>query len=293
MFALPKEYVFLNYLRCHDDIGWGLDYDYLRWNFGWEEVPHKKYLNDYLTGAFPGSRARGELYNDDPRLGDARLCGTTASLCGMEAARKSGSARDMEEAVRLDGMLHALMFTLSGIPVLYSGDEIAQENDYTYHDDPLKAEDSRYLHRGSMDWVKAEKRKEKDSPEGQVFAEISRQEKIRAKYGVFDDDADVWVLNTGNHQVIGIGRYYRGEKLLALFNFSKDPQTAWVHDVSIFNDLANGHRCKAGAVKVPAAVAVQKNVGLCSRETQFRPAAFYAWKTKRNRRKTDEDHCHR
>ena len=103
-----------------------------------------------------------------------------------------------------------------------------------------------------MDWVKAEKRKEKDSPEGQVFAEISRQEKIRAKYGVFDDDADVWVLNTGNHQVIGIGRYYRGEKLLALFNFSKDPQTAWVHDVSIFNDLANGHRCKAGAVKVPA-----------------------------------------
>ena len=24
--SLPKEYVFLNYLRCHDDIGWGLDY---------------------------------------------------------------------------------------------------------------------------------------------------------------------------------------------------------------------------------------------------------------------------
>ena len=23
---LPKDYVFLNYLRCHDDIGWGLDY---------------------------------------------------------------------------------------------------------------------------------------------------------------------------------------------------------------------------------------------------------------------------
>ena len=25
--ALPKKYVFLNYLRCHDDIGWGLDYE--------------------------------------------------------------------------------------------------------------------------------------------------------------------------------------------------------------------------------------------------------------------------
>jgi amylosucrase len=144
------------------------------------------------------------------------------------------------------------MFTLSGVPVLYSGDEIAQENDYSYHDDPVKAEDSRYLHRGRMDWKKAEKRKEKDGPEGRVFAEIVRQEAIRAEYGVFDDDADVWIINTGNERVIGIGRYFRGEKLLALFNFSKDPQTAWIHDESTYTDLESGKRCKAGAVKIPS-----------------------------------------
>ena len=252
VFALPKQYVFLNYLRCHDDIGWGLDYDYLRWNFGWEEVPHKRYLNDYLTGVFPGSKARGELYNDDPRLGDARLCGTTASLCGIETARKEGDRRGMEDAVRLDGMLHAFMFTLSGVPVLYSGDEIAQENDYSYHNDPLKAEDSRYLHRGDMDWDKAERRNAADTPEGAVFAEISRQEKIRGDYGVFDDGADVWILNTGNDQVLGIGRYYRGEKLLALFNFSRDPQAAQIHDETMYTDLETGRRCKAGTVRVPA-----------------------------------------
>ena len=34
--GLPKEYLFLNYLRCHDDIGWGLDYDTLR-QWGFEE----------------------------------------------------------------------------------------------------------------------------------------------------------------------------------------------------------------------------------------------------------------
>ena len=56
--ALPKEYVFLNYLRCHDDIGWGLDYDWLK-QFGIEEVPHKKYLNDVLTGRGYDSDARG------------------------------------------------------------------------------------------------------------------------------------------------------------------------------------------------------------------------------------------
>ncbi len=250
VFTLPKQYVFLNYLRCHDDIGWGLDYDFLRWNFCWEEVPHKRYLNDYLTGVYPGSKARGELYNDDPRLGDARLCGTTASLCGIETARKEGGAQAMSEAIRLDGMLHALMFTLSGIPVIYSGDEIAQENDYTYHDDPMKADDSRYLHRGDMDWKKAERRNAKDTPEGAVFGEIMRQEKIRAEHVAFDSNADVWILNTGNDQVLGIGRYCRGEKLLALFNFSRDPQVAWLHDEEMYSDLASGKRCKAGAVKL-------------------------------------------
>ena len=250
VFALPKQYVFLNYLRCHDDIGWGLDYDYLRWYFGWEEVPHKKYLNDYLTGHFPGSTARGELYNDDPRLGDARLCGTTASLCGIEKAREEGNEKALEEAIRLDAMLHALMFTLSGVPVLYSGDEIAQENDQSYHDDPVKAEDSRWLHRGNMDWEKAEKRGQKGTPEAAVFSALRKMETLRARYDVFDDDADVWLLNTGSDQVLGIGRYYRGEKLLALFNFSGDPQTAWIHDEAIYTDLVGGRRCKAGAVKV-------------------------------------------
>nr|AHF24012.1 amylosucrase [uncultured bacterium Contig1756] len=252
VFALPKQYVFLNYLRCHDDIGWGLDYDYLRWYFGWEEVPHKRYLNDYLTGRWPGSPARGELYNDDPRLGDARLCGTTASLCGIEKAREEGNEKALAEAIRLDLMLHALMFTLSGVPVLYSGDEIAQENDNGYHDDPLKADDSRYLHRGNMDWEKAEKRKQKDTPEGAVFAGITRMEKLRAQYAVFDDEADVWIQDTGSTQVLGIGRYYRGEKLLALFNFSRDPQSVAIPDAGAYKDLAGGRRCGAGAVKVPA-----------------------------------------
>ncbi len=252
VFALPKQYTFLNYLRCHDDIGWGLDFDYLRWNFAWEQVPHKRYLNDWFTGKYPGSRSRGELYNDDPRLGDARLCGTTASLCGIEAAREWKNEKALAEAVRLDSMLHALMFTLSGVPVLYSGDEIAQENDYSYHDDPLKAADSRYLHRGDMDWQKAEKRTDPDTTEGRIFAEIKRQEGIREKYGVFDDGADVWILNTGNDQVLGIGRYYLGEKLLAVFNFSQEPQTAWIHDETMYTDLETGRRCKAGTVKVPA-----------------------------------------
>ncbi len=251
VFALPKEYTFLNYLRCHDDIGWGLDYGFLS-QFGQQEVPHKKYLNDYLTGKWPGSPARGELYNDDPRLGDARLCGTTASLCGVEAARANGDAAAMDSALRLDETLHAFMFALSGVPVLYSGDEIAQENDNGYHDDPLKKEDSRYLHRGSLDWEKAELRRDETTPEGRVFAAIRRMEELRGAHPVFDTAADLWLPETGSDQVLGIGRYYRGEQLLALFNFGDAGKTAWLRDDKTYKDLLSGEEVPAGAVKVPA-----------------------------------------
>ena len=251
VFALPKEYTFLNYLRCHDDIGWGLDYSFLR-QFGWEEVPHKKFLNDYFTAKYPGSPSRGELYNDDPRLGDARLCGTTASLCGIENAREKKDKAAMEKAVRLDLMLHAFMFTLSGVPVLYSGDEIAQESDNAYHNDPLKAEDSRYLHRGDLDWKRAAQRTRKDTVPGQVFSGIRLLENIREEHIVFDDSADTWVLNTGNDHVLGIGRYARGEKLLALFNFGDTEQTALVNDPTMFMDLIDGKEQPAGNVALPA-----------------------------------------
>ena len=251
VFALPRVYTFLNYLRCHDDIGWGLDYDFLR-QFAQQEIPHKKYLNDYLTGKWPGSPSRGELYNDDPRLGDARLCGTTASLCGIESARETGDPADMEQALRLDEMLHAFMFTLSGVPVLYSGDEIAQENDNTYHDDPLKKEDSRYLHRGDLDWKKAALRREEGTPEGRIFTAIRKMEKLREEHPVFDTGADTWLLDTGSDQVLGIGRYFREEQLLALFNFADTERTAWIRDEKAYTDLMDGTVSDAGKVMVPA-----------------------------------------
>ena len=251
LFRLPCGYTFLNYLRCHDDIGWGLDFGFLR-RFGQEEIPHKKFLNDYLTGKWGNSPARGELYNDDPRLGDARLCGTTASLCGVEAARVSGSRAALSGAIRMDAMLHAFMFTLSGMPVLYSGDEIAQENDNSYHDDPLKQADSRYLHRGSMDWEKAEKRKKKTTPEGKLFAAIRKMEKIRSKHAAFDPDGDTWLLETGSTHVLGIGRYRLGEQLLALFNFADEPQTVRLEDGKTYTDLISGKEGDAVTVKVGA-----------------------------------------
>ena len=250
VFALPHQYTFLNYLRCHDDIGWGLDYEYLK-QFGMTEVPHKKYLNDYLTGKGYNSDARGELYNDDPRLGDARLCGTTASLCGIEAAEYENVDWKIDRGISLDIMLHAFLLTQSGIPVLYAGDEIGQLNDYTYHDDPIKADDSRYLHRGDMNWEEAERRHIPGTRENRIFKALRQLEEIRAEYCVFENDADAWIIEPWNDHILGIGRYFNGEKLLAFFNFSANEQIAWVDEKEDYYDLVTGEPKAAKAIRLP------------------------------------------
>ena len=244
--GLPKQYLFLNYLRCHDDIGWGLDYPALR-QWGMEEVPHKKYLNEFFLGHTPGSVSRGELYNDDPTTGDARFCGTTASMCGLETARTDG---ERALAVRKDLMLHAMMLFQSGIPMLYSGDEIGQLNDYSYKDDPARAGDSRYVHRGKLPWDRAAQRSDLSTPAGQIFSGLHELESLRREHVAFEASADVWTLDTGDISVLGIGRYYDGEMLAGLFNFDTAPKTVPLPD-GTWRDLHSGAEYSGSAPLEP------------------------------------------
>lgn len=237
--ALPGEYTFLNYLRCHDDIGWGLDFDFLKGQ-GMEEIPHKRYLNDYYTGKFPGSVSRGELYNDDPVTQDARFCGTTASMCGIESAGFEQDEEKMEAAIRLDIMLHAYMLMQSGIPMLYSGDEIGQVNDYTYKEDPDKCADSRYIHRGVFRWDFAKKRKNKGTVEGQIFQSLGYLEKLRKQEKVFDADAKVYTYETWQQGIICVVREKAGTKMIGVFNFAKEPRTVSVYPEESGKDMISG-----------------------------------------------------
>lgn len=249
--GLPKEYIFLNYLRCHDDIGWGLDYDTLQAE-GFQEVSHKKYLNDYFQGYAGNSNSRGELYNADPVTGDARFCGTTASMCGIEKAGFEQNPEAMEQAIQMDLMLHACMFMQSGIPVLYSGDEVGQVNDYSYKEDPKKREDSRYIHRGAFRWDLAERIDDPETVEGKMFSGLNRLETIRREHRAFVSEADTWTVETCDPAVLCIGRYYDGEKIFGLFNFSEQPRTAWIkEDDGMYEDMLSGREQKAVDVELP------------------------------------------
>lgn len=248
---LPKEYTFLNYLRCHDDIGWGLDFDTLKW-WGMEEIPHKRFLNDFYTGKFEGSVSRGELYNDDPVTQDARFCGTTASMCGVESAGFEQDEEKMEAAVRLDLMLHAYMLTQSGIPMLYSGDEIGQVNDYAYKENPLKWEDSRYIHRGAFRWDLEKKKSDPSSVEGKIFQGLDKLEKLRRQEKVFDASASVYTYDVHDDAILCIMRETEQEKFFGIFNFSNRDRTAWMQEEGKYENLMTKKTIEMKDVQIPA-----------------------------------------
>ena len=200
---VPRDAAWVNYARCHDDIGWGLDEDVLR-SLGFDPFLHKRFLISFYEGEFPGSFSKGELYEADPKTMDARNCGTCASLCGLEKALEEHDEYQQELAVKRIVLLHSLCMMMNGIPVLYSGDEIAQLNDYTYIQDIRKAHDTRFLHRGAFNWSDAEKIQGFSSPGSFVYNRISRMIQVRKMEPLLGSGNQQKILETQDIGVLGM-----------------------------------------------------------------------------------------
>ena len=159
----------------------------------------------------------------------------------------------MELAVRRDVTLHAYMFMQSGIPVLYSGDEIGLVNDYSYKENPDKAADSRYIHRGRMDWTLAEQASDEKTVSGQIFRSLDRLEKIRRSEKVFVTQADMRTVDTKDTNVLCIGRAYEQEEILGVFNFSEYDKEVSLSGVDgEYTNLLTGERMGTEKIPLPA-----------------------------------------
>lgn len=176
--GVPSGGVWINYARCHDDIGWGFAEEIQR-GLGIDPEAHKQFMISYMKGDFPGSFSAGELYEFNPQTLDARNSGTLASMCGLEQALREKHDYKIELAVKRILLLHSVMLSYTGIPLIYSGDEIGQLNDWGYKDDADRSGDSRWLHRGNMDWKAAEKRNDLSAVEGKIFQGIKKMIGIR------------------------------------------------------------------------------------------------------------------
>ena len=238
--SLPSHCHFVNYIRCHDDIGWGLNEEYGK-SIGQDPLLHKIYLYTFFDGSFPGSYARGEQYNYDPATRDARTCGTAASLCGIEKGLDESDEAQVALGIRRDLMMHAAILCMAGFPMLSSGDEIGQLNGYGYHDDPDLREDSRNLHRTAFDWDKAALRAVPGTVQQRIWDGLRQLERIRAAEPCFGPGAWVTTWDTRNDHVLALVRRRDTETLVCLFNFSGEEQTVALDAMEgRFTDLFTG-----------------------------------------------------
>ena len=153
-FQVPEGCAWVNYTRCHDDIGWTFDgHDAAL--LGIDGFGHRQFLNAFYTGRHPGSFAKGLPFQENPITKDCRVCGTGASLAGLEKGIALHDKQEQQYAVRKILLLYGLISSLGGIPLIYIGDELGVCNDYSYREDPLKAADSRWVHRKNFDWNQA------------------------------------------------------------------------------------------------------------------------------------------
>ncbi len=216
----------LNYVRCHDDIGLGFDdRDILLCDY--EPTRHRKFLVDYFTGKFDHSHARGLPFGQNAKTGDTRISGSLASLVGLEHALETGDNQAIADSIKLILLLHGMVMSFGGIPLLYYGDEIGTLNDDSYRDDPYKKGDTRWIHRPSIDWDKAERRNTPGSVEYEIFSALKRMIAVRKEIAVFADFNNRELLEVENPHLFVFGRYHlqkQNEKVLVVANFSNKPQ---------------------------------------------------------------------
>lgn len=221
-YGVPSDGVWINYVRCHDDIGWGFETDILR-SLGLDPEAHKQFMIRFMEGKFPGSFAEGELYEFNPVTLDARNSGTFASMCGLEQAMREKHSYKIEQAVKRILLLNSIIIAYTGIPLFYSGDEIGQLNDWSYKNDESIAGDSRWLHRGRMDWDAAAKRYDPATVQGHIFTGIKKMLQIRKNSPYFRSDLKSDPVDLENSSVFG---FHKSNKMMVLANFSEREQ--WV-----------------------------------------------------------------
>ncbi|MEA1922123.1 MAG: amylosucrase [Pseudomonadota bacterium] len=216
----------LNYVRCHDDIGLGFDdRDILLCDY--EPTRHRKFLVDYFTGKYENSHARGLPFGQNAKTGDTRISGSLASLVGLEHALKTGDNQARDDSIKLILLLHSMILSFGGIPLLYYGDEIGTLNDDSYKDDPYKKGDTRWVHRPSIDWDKAERRKMPGTVEYEIFSELKRMIAVRKEIEVFADFNNRELIEVENPHLFVFGRYPQQkpcEQVLVVANFCNEPQ---------------------------------------------------------------------
>lgn len=221
----PKEATWINYIRCHDDIGLGFEDKYIH-EIGWDAKKHRKFLLDYYSGSIEWSPAKGEIFMYNSKTGDGRITGSSASLLGLEKALELKNKAKTNEAISKMIMMHGIILSYGGIPLIYAGDEIGTLNDYSYLRDPIKKEDSRWVNRPQQDWRIVAQLDTQKTYHSKIFFALQHLIHLRKENPILADNNNLILYDAKNPHVLIYERNSdTNTGILVVCNFDESYQT--------------------------------------------------------------------
>jgi len=253
----PSNTAWATYIRCHDDIGWAV-VDEAAAAVGWDGPSHRGFLSAFYAGRFPGSFARGEVFQFVPATGDSRISGTFAGLAGLEAALEANDPALVTAAIERIRLGHALILAWDGLPLIYMGDELGLRNDWTYLAEPRHRADDRWLHRPKMDWPAAGRRRHRGTIEERVYTDLRRLIVARRNAPQLHAAVPLEVLEPVDAATFAFRRDHPLGALVSVSNFADAPgivpaELLPASSTGLLIDLLDRSVYSAGApVEVPA-----------------------------------------
>ena len=247
----PPSGTWICYVRCHDDIGWAID-DADAARAGLDGFAHRRFLSDWYAGEFPGSWARGLVFQANPATGDKRISGTAAALTGLQAGEEAGDLAGRDLGLARLFLAHAVVAGWGGIPVVWSGDELGLPNDPRWDREPGHEDDNRWVHRERLDWDVAAQRADLDTTAGKVFQGVRHLARIRAGLPQLHASAVVHVAPDTDDGVLVVVRAHPSGSMVCAYNVTSTWRTVDVRhfaDAGIERpfDAIGGHQVFGGA----------------------------------------------
>ncbi|EHR39719.1 amylosucrase [Alishewanella jeotgali] len=238
-FAIDPHCSWVNYIRCHDDIGWTFD-DNVAWQLGINPEHHRQFLNQFYTGQFAGSFASGVPFQQNPQTGDCRVAGMLASLTGVEQALKTGNTVHLQHALARIYLLNSVILSIGGLPLLYMGDELGLLNDYSYQQDAAKKDDSRWVNRVAVNEQQLESATDSTKLSGKIYQQLQQLLGVRRHLPLLGQ-GKTEILASANPHLFSYRRYQDQQSLLCVVNFSEHSQTLAMPASSQWRDELSGN----------------------------------------------------
>ena len=98
-------------------------------------------------------------------------------------------------------------------------------DDPEWASEPGHGEDNRWAHRPRLDWVRAEGRHDRSTPQGRVFEGLARLARVRARLPQLHASVPSEVLEVHDPAVLGLVRRHPVGPMVVLHNVSGETRT--------------------------------------------------------------------